>query len=212
MYFITENAAMLYTTATNTSLIVCACPLFAMLLIGLTFRQSEHFTKMQVAGSLMACAGMAAVVMNGRFVLHLSPIGDLLAFSACLCWAVYSLIMKPASMYYGTLLITRKVFFYGLLTIIPYYWFVPGFPSFEVIFSPEIIWSILFLGVVASMLCFLLWNWVLREVGVVHASNFIYLQSLVTMVVSAIVLAERITPMAIAGAAILILGMLRALK
>ena len=129
MYFLTENAAMLYTTATNTSLIVCACPLFAMLLIGLTFRQSEHFTKMQVAGSLMACAGMAAVVMNGRFVLHLSPIGDLLAFSACLCWAVYSLIMKPASMYYGTLLITRKVFFYGLLTIIPYYWFVPGHPQ-----------------------------------------------------------------------------------
>ena len=114
MYFLTENAAMLYTTATNTSLIVCTCPLFAMLLIGLAFRQSEHFTKMQVAGSLMACGGMAAVVMNGHFVLHLSPIGDLLAFSACLCWAVYSLIMKPASMYYGTLLITRKVFFYGL--------------------------------------------------------------------------------------------------
>ena len=57
-----------------------------------------------------------------------------------------------------------------------------------------------------------LYDWVLREVGVVHASNFIYLQSLVTMVVSAIVLDERITPMAIAGAIILILGMLRALK
>jgi len=89
--------------------------------------------------------------------------------------------MKPASMYYGTLLITRKVFFYGLLTIIPYYWFVPGFPSFEVIFSPEIIWSILFLGVVASMLCFLLWNWVIRKLGAVVATNWVYFNPVTTI-------------------------------
>ena len=30
VYFLAENAAMLFTTATNTSLIVCSCPLFAM--------------------------------------------------------------------------------------------------------------------------------------------------------------------------------------
>ena len=207
MYFLTENAAMLYTTATNTSLIVCACPLFAMLLIGLTFRQSEHFTKMQVAGSLMACAGMAAVVMNGRFVLHLSPIGDLLAFSACLCWAVYSLIMKPASMYYGTLLITRKVFFYGLLTIIPYYWFVPGFPSFDVIFSPRIIWSILFLGVVASMLCFILWNWVIRKLGAVVATNWVYFNPVTTIFFAWWLLNEQITPWFLLGTILILSGM-----
>ena len=93
MYFLTENAAMLYTTATNTSLIVCTCPLFAMLLIGLVYRKSEHFTKIQVTGSLLACSGMAVVVMNGHFVLHLSPLGDALAFGACMCWAFYSLLM-----------------------------------------------------------------------------------------------------------------------
>ena len=35
VYFLAENAAMLYTTATNTSLIVCSCPLFAMLLFAI---------------------------------------------------------------------------------------------------------------------------------------------------------------------------------
>ncbi|MBR1413002.1 MAG: DMT family transporter, partial [Prevotella sp.] len=174
LYFLTENAAMLYTTATNTSLIVCTCPLFAMLLIGLVYRQSEHFTKIQVTGSLLAYSGMAVVVMNGHFVLHLSPLGDLLAFSACLCWAVYSLLMKPASMHYGTLFITRKLFFYGLLTIIPYYCLVPGFPSLDVIFSQPIIWNILFLGVIASMVCYLLWNWVIRKLGAVVATNWVY--------------------------------------
>ena len=46
LYFLTENAAMLYTTATNTSLIVCSCPLFAMLLVALVYRKSERFTRM----------------------------------------------------------------------------------------------------------------------------------------------------------------------
>ena len=73
VYFLTENAAMLYTTATNTSLIVCSCPLFAMLLVALVYHKSERFTKVQVVGSLMACAGMAAVVLNGHFYSIFHP-------------------------------------------------------------------------------------------------------------------------------------------
>ncbi len=65
-------------------------------------------------------------VLNGHFVLHLSPIGDMLAFGACLCWAVYSLLMKALTGRYSTLFITRKVFFYGLVSIIPYYILVPS--------------------------------------------------------------------------------------
>ncbi len=121
LYFLTENAAMLFTTATNTSLIVCSCPLFAMFLFALFYRHSEPISRMQAAGSLIACLGMAVVVLNGHFVLHLSPLGDLLAFGACLCWAVYSLLMKSAASKYSTTFITRKVFIYGLVTIIPYY-------------------------------------------------------------------------------------------
>ena len=126
LYFLTENAAMLFTTATNTSLIVCSCPLFAMLLFALFFRQSEKITRVQALGSLIAFLGMTVVVLNGHFVLHLSPLGDLLAFGACLCWAVYSLLMKAAVSGYSSLFITRKVFIYGLLTIIPYYILVPS--------------------------------------------------------------------------------------
>ena len=47
VYFLAENAAMLYTTATNTSLIVCSCPLFAMLLFAIIYRHSEHISKLQ---------------------------------------------------------------------------------------------------------------------------------------------------------------------
>ena len=208
IYFLTENAAMLYTTATNTSLIVCSCPLFAMLLVALAYRQTERFTRVQVIGSLLACLGMAVVVLNGRFVLHLSPFGDMLAFGACLCWAVYSLLMKSVTNRYSTFFITRKVFFYGLLTILPYYLLFPGFPSFEVIFRPEVLWNLLFLSVIASMVCFLVWNWVIHQLGAVVATNWVYFNPIITILFAWWLLHEHITLWFLLGCLLIIVGMI----
>lgn len=208
LYFLTENAAMIYTTATNTSLIVCSCPLFAMLLIALVYRKSERFTSVQVVGSLLACLGMAVVVMNGRFVLHLSPLGDMLAFEACLCWAVYSLLMKTVTERYSTFFITRKVFFYGLLTILPYYLVFPGFPSMEVLFSRQVIWNLLLLSVVASMVCFLVWNWVIRQLGAVVATNWVYFNPITTILFAWWLLHEHITVWFLLGSLLIIIGMM----
>ena len=207
VYFLTENAAMLYTTATNTSLIVCSCPLFAMMLVALVYRKSERFTRMQVTGSLLACAGMAAVVLNGRFVLHLSPIGDMLAFGACLCWAVYSLLMKAVTERYSTFFITRKVFFYGLVTILPYYLLFPGFPPLHVILSSQVLWNLLFLSVIASMACFLIWNWVIHQLGAVVATNWVYFNPVTTILFAWWLLHEQITPWFLLGTILIIVGM-----
>lgn len=208
LYFLTENASMLYTTATNSSLIVCTCPLFAMLLVAIVYRHTEHITKLQAIGSLIACLGMAVVVLNGHFVLHLSPLGDLLAFGACLCWAFYSLLMKPALQRYDTLFITRKVFIYGLITIIPYYFVVPGFPPMEVILQPEVLWNLLFLSVVASMLCFVMWNWVIGKLGAIVATNWVYFNPITTILFAWWLLHERITLWFLLGSLLIIIGMM----
>ena len=232
VYFLAENAAMLFTTATNTSLIVCSCPLFAMLLFAIVYRHSERVSRLQALGSVIACLGMAVVVLNGHFVLHLSPLGDMLAFAACLCWAVYSLLMKaalergqsdarisyvereqsrpkvkPATERYSSLFITRKVFFYGLLTIIPYYFFVPGFPSMEVLLRPEVLWNLLFLGVVASMICYVTWNWVISKLGAVIATNWVYFNPITTILFAWWLLKEQITVWFLLGSALILLGM-----
>ena len=207
VYFLAENAAMLFTTATNTSLIVCSCPLFAMLLFAIVYRHSEHISKLQALGSIVACMGMAIVVLNGHFVLHLSPLGDMLAFAACLCWAVYSLLMKPATERYSSLFITRKVFFYGLLTIIPYYFFVPGFPSMEVLLRPEVLWNLLFLGVVASMICYVTWNWVISKLGAVVATNWVYFNPITTIIFAWWLLHEQITVWFLLGTVLILTGM-----
>ncbi len=212
LYFLTENAAMLYTTATNTSLIVCSCPLFAILLFAVVYRHTVHISKTQVIGSAVAFLGMAVVVLNGHFVLRLSPIGDSLAFAACLCWAVYSLLMKPALSRYSTLFITRKVFFYGLVTIIPYYIIIPEeatlFSTATIHrFTLPVLLNLLFLGVVASMLCFLVWNWVIDKLGAVVATNWVYFNPITTILFAWWLLNEQITIWFLLGSSLILLGL-----
>ena len=206
LYFMTENAAMNYTTTTNTSLIVCLCPLFASLLISICYK-SERLHGLQIVGSLLAAIGVTIVVLNGRFVLHLSPIGDALAFAACLCWALYSLLLIPASKHYDTLFITRKVFAYGLLSMLPYYAIYPEMPPMEALLRYDTILQLLFLGCIASTICFLVWNWVIRRLGAIVTTNYVYFNPVVTILCAWMVLNERITGWFLLGTVMILAGM-----
>ena len=206
LYFLAENEAMNHTTTTNTSLIVCLCPLFASLLIGL-FYKSQRLNRTQIIGTIIAATGLVVVVMNGHFVLHLSPLGDTLAFIACLCWAVYSLLMIPANAKYDTIFVTRKVFFYGLLSMIPYFIFFPGLNVHKLFEQPALLWNLLFLGCVASTFCFLTWNWVMKKLGAIIVTNYVYINPVTTILFAWLLLSEPITGYFIFGTVLILVGM-----
>ena len=206
LYFLTENTAMMYTTTTNTSLIVCLCPLFAALFIAMCYR-SQRLHGRQIVGTVMAAIGVVVVVLNGHFVLHLSPLGDSLAFAACLCWAVYSLLMIPANLRYDSLFITRKVFFYGLLSMVPYFFVRRELPSPDLVLRPDVLWNLLFLGSVASMLCYLVWNWTIKKLGAVVVTNYVYFNPVVTVLFAWLILSERITIYFMLGTLLILTGM-----
>ena len=206
LYFIVENYALAYGYCSNVSLIVCLTPLVTALIVGWRY-PAERLGKAGMVGSVVALGGMALVVFNGNFVLKLSPLGDVLALGACICWALYSLLIKHLGARYDNMLITRKVFGYGLLTIIPLLLW-RGINYDIVIYGGAAVWgNILFLGVVASMLCFLGWNWCLARLGTVRATNFLYLNPVIAIVSSALVLGERVTWIAVLGAVCILAGL-----
>lgn len=206
LYFIVENYALAYGYCSNVSLIVCLTPLATALIVGWRY-PAERLGKAGMAGSLLALAGMALVVFNGNFVLKLSPLGDVLSLAACICWALYSLLIKCLGARYSNMLVTRKVFGYGLLTILPLV-LVRGIDYIIVVDGGVRVWgNILFLGCVASMLCFLGWNWCLVRLGTVRATNFLYLNPVVAILSSTIVLDERVTWIAISGAVLILAGL-----
>lgn len=205
LYFITENMALGITLASNVSLIICTSPILTALLVRL-LGISKSVRKTLVYGSVFALIGVALVVFNGSMILQLNPLGDILTLTSALMWSLYSIILKWLDKRYSVLFITRKVFIYGILTLLPVFFFSPLTRDTSILLNPVVVANLLFLGVIASMLCYIFWNLSVKELGAVRASNYIYIIPLVTLITSSIVIDESITPIAIAGCILILFG------
>jgi drug/metabolite transporter (DMT)-like permease len=211
LYFIVENTALGITLASNVSLILCTAPLLSALLLRMIDKK-EKLRSNLVYGAVLAMLGVAFVVFNGHFILKLNPLGDFLALMASLMWAFYSLLLKKVDSRYPTVLITRKVFFYGMLTILPYFIFRPMTMTLQMLAEPVIWMNLLFLALVASLVCFILWNVAVKNIGPITATNYLYIQPIVTLITAAIAIHETITFLAIIGCVLIIGGVYVAQK
>ena len=205
IYFLTENTALGITLASNVSLIVCTSPILTTFLSYL-FKRKEPFTRHLLYGSFMALIGVGLVVFNGSFILKINPLGDFLSLTAALMWAFYCLILKQLDSRYSTVFITRKVFFYGIMTTLPVFLFRPLHWDTSLMLQPVVWGNLLFLGIIASMLCFISWNACVKELGAVQSTNYIYIVPLVTLLTSAIIIDEKITVIALSGCFLILCG------
>lgn len=212
LYFLAENTALKYSSASNVAILVGSAPLVTAIILGAVYKEEKPGAR-QIIGSVITFIGMVLVVLNGRFVLHLSPKGDLLAIGAALCWGLYSLVLKRVSGRYNIVFLTRKVFAYGILSMGVFFALTGRTLSdFAPLGQPKVWGNLIYLGLVASLLCFIAWNWAISKIGIVRTTNLVYGQCFFTMAFAAIILGERITLMAVAGTVILIAGMVIALR
>ena len=103
-------------------------------------------------------------------------------------------------------MITRKIFFYGILTLAPYFLFEPWGADLQTLAQPTVVGNLLFLGIVASLVCYWSWNVAIKKLGAIRATNYLYINPIVAMVTAYLVLDERITSLAIVGTALILLG------
>ncbi len=205
LYFLTENTALGITQASNLSFLLCGTPILTTLISRLFFKD-DRISRMVYIGSAVALAGVALVVFDGSAGLKISPVGDLLTLAAALSWGFYSIFIRKLENRYDTMLITRKVFFYGLITILPTFIVNPPDPGLLFNSGARVWMNLLFLALMASLVCFMTWNSAIRHIGVVKSSNYLYLNPVITCITSAIVLGEKITPVAVTGALCIMAG------
>lgn len=205
LYFIFENTALGITLASNVSLIICTSPIFTALLSWLLYRK-EKLKLSLIIGSLTAFLGVSFVVFNGSFILQINPLGDILTILAALSWAFYGIILRQVNGRYSTLFITRKVFFYGIITMLPFSALKSSTFTPSLLANPTVSLNIIFLGLIASLLCFIAWNAAVKKLGVVRTSNYIYLVPLVTLVTSSVIINEHITYIALIGTILILSG------
>ena len=205
LYFIAENTALEYTLVSNVSLIVTLSPLITTLLVGAIYK-NERPGKGVLMGSLIAFLGVGCVIFNSSFVLDVKPLGDLLSLSAAVCWSVYSLVLRKLSAFYTVMFISRKTFFYGMVTAIPFLIAIPEHTPLDMYLQFDVWSNFLFLGVFCSMIAFIIWAFTVKGLGAIKANNYIYVQPIITLIASALLLSEKVSIVGYVGCSLILLG------
>lgn len=208
LYLLAENNALTYTTAANVSVIISATP-FLTGIVAWLFYKGEKISLRFFLGFLLAIGGICTISYNGANELELNPLGDLLTVLSALCWAFYCNILIIISKYKEPILqSTRRIFFYGVITLIPVSFFCEANWSMGVFLDkPSIVFNFLYLGVLASAICFVSWSKAVEKLGAKRAAQYIYLNPIITLVASAIILSEPTSVATYAGVSMTLLGL-----
>lgn len=207
LYYLLENIALTFTLASNVGVIISVAPFFTAILAHLFMKPEEKLRAQFFCGFVIAMVGIILISFNGS-ELELNPVGDLLAVIAALVWACYSILTRKISSFgYHVILCTRRTFFYGILFMVPTLFFFDFEPDLSRFVNMTYLFNILYLGLGASALCFVTWNFAVRELGAVKTSIYIYMVPVITLVTSVWILHEQLTLLAGIGAVLTLAGL-----
>lgn len=170
--------------------------------------QQEHPTVRFFLGFLASFVGIALLSFGESRAMRINPLGDLLAMAAAFAWAMYSVLLKKISTFIADpITMTRRIFFYGLVCMLPALRPLGFSPDLSQLARPEVLFNILFLGLGASALCFSTWNRAVGILGALTTSVYIYLVPVVTVIFSVIILHEPLTIWLMFGTVLTITGL-----
>ncbi len=207
LYYLLENIALTVTTASNVGVIISIAPFFTAVLSHIFMKTEEKRKARFFIGFFVAMVGICLISFNGR-ELELNPIGDILAVVAALVWSVYSLLTRKISSYgYNTVQTTRRIFTYGIVFMLPFLFVFDLNLDIQKVVKPEYALNLLYLGIGASALCFVTWNYAVKMLGAVKTSVYIYMVPVITVATSVIVLKEKITWVSAIGTILTLIGL-----
>lgn len=207
LYYLLENIALTYTMASNVGVIISVAPFFTAVLSHVFLKTEEKLKAQFFVGFIVAITGICLISFSGS-ELELNPVGDILAIVAAFVWAVYSLLTRKISSYgYNTIQTTRRIFTYGILFMLPFLFVFDFGLDVQKFVKPEYALNLIYLGLGASALCFVTWNYAVKVLGAVKTSVYIYIVPVITVVTSVIVLKEEITKMAAIGIGLTLIGL-----
>lgn len=205
MYFIFENTALTKTFASNASLIVTIAPILSVFFVS-CFSSKNKFHIKTIWGFVLSFLGVIVVTTNGTMNLHMNPVGDLLALLAAISWAFFPIVLRLTDKKESTVFKMKKIFLYCIITILVFMYLfeIPIFNS-NALTSVNFI-NLLFLGIIASALCYVFWSKAVFILGVNGTMIYMYFVPLVTIILGSILLQEKITYLMLLGGAFILSG------
>ncbi len=212
LYFALQYVGLQYTSAANTALIVNTRPIFVAILSALWLR--EAMGKRRAMGILMAFVGVVVVVLSGaggelgfsrqRFI------GDALILFNALSGALAIILLKRLMHRYSpltTAVFTATIGTIGLLPLAAWEILRGGWPA-----GSAASWAaVVYMAVANTAIPYLLWYSALSVLQTSETAVFLYLTPVISVMLSAWLLGERIGIWFVLGAAMVLCGAYRTL-
>lgn len=206
LYYLLQHYGINYTNATDASILISLSPVFIGLISWLLLK--EPIRPVTVLGLATAFVGSLLVITDGNFSWgQAGPRfwGDVLILLTAVSWAFYSVYGKKLLGRYrtGTLITWTTVI--GTLFLVPFS--IPELLHTTIQCPNWFIWlNLLYLGGAASVYGYLAWYRALERLPAVTVGSYLYFRPLLTGIIAALVLGERVGAFVVAGGVLIIVG------
>ncbi|NOZ94173.1 MAG: DMT family transporter [Acidobacteria bacterium] len=200
--FLFENVGLKFTTASHGALIVSTAPLATAMAEAVLHRRLPR--PRVLAGFVAALAGVGLIVGLSRGG-GATWFGDLMVLGTVCCWVVYSFLTRRLVGRYPTLVVTQVAMVTGTVLLFP----LAGVELLVVpVGRPGVLQAaaIAYLGVLCSAVAYLWWNRAIAVLGVTATNSLVYGIPLVGVLAGIVLLGEPLTPIVLAGGALIVGG------
>ena len=194
LYFLFETYGIKLTTSAFSSIMIALIPVVCM--ISGIFLLKEIPRPMQYVFTALSVSGVAMVALAGKADGTVTPLGVLLLFGAVLSAATYNITSRKISREFSPLERTYAQTILGLTIFLTIALIENrNAPQNLVIHfaNPEYCWSIFYLGIVSSVLAFVLLNYANTHLPVAKTTVFSNITTVVSVIAGAIFLNETFT-------------------
>jgi len=193
--------------ATTTAWIVSISPAFIAILGWLVLK--EKLNLVQSLGIALSMVGVLVVVSKGDLSSlaggKFGTYGDFLILISAINWAVFSILSRRGLLHHPSTMMTFWVMTIGwLITSVAF------FANKNYIDFPQLDlrgWmAMIYLGVFTTGLAYIAWFDALSQLPAAQTGAFLFIEPLTSMVVAAVILNEKITPVSVLGGAVILVG------
>ncbi len=200
-----------YTSAINLALIgTTSSPIMSVLFARIFLKEKVGW--MKFAGMVICIVGVLFLLAKGDFknLVHLKfSEGDLWVLLAAFCFAIYNTMVKKKPAGISPVNFLFVIFSFGTLMVLPFFVWEMSY-STQVVWNGKLIGSILYLGIAASVVCFLIWNMAIRKLGAGRTALFGNLIPVFSSIEAALILHEDFTWVHVTSMIIVFIGIVLA--
>ena len=201
IYFIFENYAVAYTSASNVAILIASIPIFTLFSQRIIYKEKMTYGK--IFGATLSLVGIVIIIASKERVSLFSKgsIGDLMTLGAVFSWIIYNMVCSNFKGNYKSITITTYQVLWGALLLSPSLFF-----STLQMPSTKVVMNLGFLAIFCSCIGYIVYVYCLKELGATVITTYINLQPIMSLIAAAIIIKEAITIWQVVGCMVIIMG------